>query len=211
MKYRLVVQQTALRKREEVPPFSSGRPHPIADRQKIMTLLEHPKIVELVRDCTRALFDTMMDAAPEELPDYRTSIVEDSQESVLCLIGFSGEVVGSGSLHCSAGCACRLASALLMGDYRKVDAEVLDAVAEITNMIVGNFKTAIEDSLGVIGISTPTVIYGQSYSARNFGASEWAVVPFRYHGFEFDVRISVQQDPVQVRKGQNNGAALGAR
>ncbi len=159
-----------------------------------MDMLDPADVVNLVRESTRTLFETMMDAVPEPLPDYRTSTVKDSHESVFCLIGFSGEMMGSGSLHCPGECAIRLASALLLGEYSEVDAEVLDAVAEVTNMIVGNFKTAVEEHHGVIGISTPTVIYGQQYAARNFGASEWIVVPFRYHDCEFDVRISLQPD-----------------
>jgi len=157
-------------------------------------MLEASAVVELVRDSTHTLFETMMDAVPEPLPDYRTSTVRDNQESIFCLIGFSGEMMGSGSLHCSGECAMRLASALLMGEYGEVDAEVLDAVAEVTNMIIGNFKTAVEEGYGAIGISTPTVIYGQQYAARNFGASDWIVIPFRYHNTEFDVRISLQPD-----------------
>lgn len=161
--------------------------------------LETAVVVELVRQNTKTLFETMLDAVPAPLPDYRTSLVQDSQESVFCLIGFSGEMVGSGSLHCSGPCAARLASSLLMSEFEAVDAEVLDAVAEITNMIVGNFKTSIDESYGAISISTPTVIYGQQYAARNFGASEWIVVPFLYHGMEFDVRISLQPDRAQQR------------
>lgn len=163
-------------------------------------ILEAGAIVNLVRETTGTLFETMMSGTPEPLPDYRTGTVEEDRESVFCLIGFSGEVVGSGSLHCSGACAMRLASALLMGEYERVDAEVLDAVAEVTNMIVGNFKTALEDDLGAIGISTPTVIYGQQYAARNFGASEWIVVPFRYEGEEFDIRISLQSDKAMKQR-----------
>lgn len=165
-----------------------------------MGVLESSTVVELIRDSTRTLFETMMDAVPEPLPDYRTSTVKDSNESVFCLIGFSGEMMGSGSLHCSGACARKLASALLMGEYPQVDAEVLDAVAEVTNMILGNFKTAVEERHGIIGISTPTVIYGQQYAARNFGASDWIVVPFRYHDTEFDVRMSLQPDKAGKRR-----------
>jgi len=151
-------------------------------------------VVAVVRAATRTLFDTMIGGVAEELPEYRTSTVVEDEESIFCLIGFSGQMVGSGSLHCSRKCALQLASALLLTPYEEVDAEVLDAVAEITNMIVGNFKTAMEDDYGVLGISTPTVIYGQRYAARNFGSCEWVVVPFRYEEQDFDIRISLQPD-----------------
>ncbi|MCW5966285.1 MAG: chemotaxis protein CheX [Bryobacterales bacterium] len=165
-----------------------------------MGVIESETVVELIRESTRTLFETMMDAIPEPLPVYRISTVRDSHESVFCLIGFSGEMMGSGSLHCSGACARQLASALLMGEYLEVDAEVLDAVAEVTNMIIGNFKTAVEERHGVIGISTPTVIYGEQYAARNFGASDWIVVPFRYHDTEFDLRVSLQPDKARTRR-----------
>lgn len=164
-----------------------------------MVSFSHEQVVGLVRETTRTLFETMLSGNVESLPAYRTSTVEDHVESVFCLIGFTGDYVGSGSLHCSGKCALRLASALLMTEYESVDDDVLDAVAEITNMIVGNFKTSLEDTVGVIGISTPTVIFGHQYAARNFGASEWTVVPFTVDGDSFDVRISLQPNKEMER------------
>jgi chemotaxis protein CheX len=86
--------------------------------------------------------------------------------------------VGSGSLACSAGCAAKIASALLMAPYAAIDEDVLDAVAEVTNMIIGNVKTALESKLGAMGLSTPTVIYGRNFQTRSSGTQEWTVVPF---------------------------------
>ena len=40
---------------------------------------------------------------------------------------------------------------------------MLDAVAEVTNMIIGNVKTVLESRLGAMGLSTPTVIYGRNF------------------------------------------------
>lgn len=165
----------------------------------MMATISHEMIVDLVRETTGTLFATMLSGELASLPAYRTSKVEDHEESVFCLIGFTGDYVGSGSLHCSGACAMRLAAGLLMAEYTRVDEEVLDAVAEVTNMIVGNVKTNLEDTVGVIGISTPTVIFGHQYAARNFGASEWTVVPFTIDGLPFDVRVSLQQNREMLR------------
>ena len=159
-----------------------------------METFTHDQVVELVRDTTRTLFETMLSGELVALPGYRSSKVEEYEESVFCLIGFTGDYVGSGSLHCSGACAVRLASSLLMTEFEKVDEEGLDAIAEITNMIVGNFKNALEETVGVIGISTPTVIFGHQYAARNFGASEWTAVPFTVDGDAFDVRIRLEKN-----------------
>lgn len=159
-----------------------------------MSPFSHDDIVQLVRGTTQSLFETMLSGELAQQPDYRTSKVEEHDESVFCLIGFTGDYVGSGSLHCSGECAIRLASSLLMTEFTAVDEDVLDAVAEITNMIVGNFKTSLEEKVGVVGISTPTVIFGRHYAARNVGASEWTVVPFTMDGLPFDVRIRLEKN-----------------
>ena len=65
-------------------------------------------------------------------------------DGVVCLIGMAGEWTGTGTISCSAEFACRIASQMLMAEYAVVDAEVLDAVAEVANMILGNVKTSLE-------------------------------------------------------------------
>ena len=97
---------------------------------------------------------------------------------MVSLIGLAGSWVGTGSLACSANCAAKIASALLMTPYTAIDEDVLDAVAEVTNMIIGNVKTALESRLGAMGLSTPTVIYGSNFQTRSSGSQEWTVVPF---------------------------------
>ena len=47
--------------------------------------------------------------------------------------------------------ACKMASHLLLTEYGAVDEDVLDAVAEVTNMIIGNVKTTLENRLGADG------------------------------------------------------------
>ena len=70
---------------------------------------------------------------------------------VVSLIGLAGAWVGSGSLSCSADFACKIASQLLMTEYTADHEDVLDAVAEVTNMIIGNVKTALEKPPGSDG------------------------------------------------------------
>ena len=79
-----------------------------------------------------------------------------------------------------------------MTPYDAIDEDVLDAVAEVTNMIIGNVKTALENRLGAMGLSTPTVIYGRNFQTRSSGNQEWTVVPFDA-GERADVRASVHR------------------
>jgi hypothetical protein len=66
-------------------------------------------------------------------------------------------------------------SPFLMSEFDAIDDEVLDAVAGITNMIVGNVKTALEEKLGAMGLTTPTASMDRC-AARE--STKWTVVPF---------------------------------
>jgi CheY-specific phosphatase CheX len=43
---------------------------------------------------------------------------------------------------------------------------VLDAFAELIDMIIGNVKTALEEHLGPMGMSVPTVVHGKNFTTR---------------------------------------------
>ena len=119
---------------------------------------------------------------------YTQKDVLGSADGVMSLIGLAGSWTGSGSIICSPECACKLASQLLMTDYQAVNHEVLDAVAELTNMIVGSFKTLIEERTGPLGLSIPSVVYGRNFTIRN-GADEWTVIPVRSQDEQMEIRI----------------------
>jgi chemotaxis protein CheX len=140
--------------------------------------ISQAELVEAIQAATNEVFTTMLNlsVAPGEVFVEKEEPVPSS--GVVSLIGLAGSWVGSGSLACSAACAAKIASALLMAPYSGIDEDVLDAVAEVTNMIIGNVKTALENRLGAMGLSTPTVIYGRNFQTRSSGTQEWTVVPF---------------------------------
>ena len=77
----------------------------------------------------------------------------------------------------------------MMCEYTSVNEEVLDAVAEVTNMIMGNVKTSLEEDLGAMGLSIPTVVYGRNFSSRTVGKQEWSVVPFKVGTEDLEVQV----------------------
>jgi chemotaxis protein CheX len=70
-----------------------------------------------------------------------------------------------------------------------VNEDVLDAVAEVSNMIIGNVKTFLEDRLGSMALSIPTVVFGRNYQTRSAHVLQWTVVPFRSGGEIMEVRF----------------------
>ncbi|HTP85853.1 MAG TPA: chemotaxis protein CheX [Bryobacteraceae bacterium] len=122
--------------------------------------------------------------------------VDDSagtESGILALLGLAGAWVGTGSISCSAEMACRIASQMLMSEYPAVNDEVLDAIAEVANMVIGNIKTKLEEKLGSMALSTPTVIYGRNFETRRVGSREWVSVPFPCEGGVVNVQICLAE------------------
>lgn len=143
--------------------------------------ISHDEIIEAVRRATEDVFSTMLGLEvrmEESFTDKGASGT--AAAGVVSLIGIAGAWAGTGSISCSAEFACSLSAALLSSEHGKLDEEVLDSVAEITNMVIGNLKTTLEEKLGVsLGLSTPTVIFGKNFQTRSGRSQEWLVIPFR--------------------------------
>jgi chemotaxis protein CheX len=80
-----------------------------------------------------------------------------------------------------------------------IDEEVLDVVAEVTNMVVGNIKNGLEPETGPLAISVPTVIHGKNFQFRNGGGLRGAAISFLTEGESFEIRISLA--PTQEQHG----------
>jgi chemotaxis protein CheX len=136
------------------------------------------RLVELVRQSTRAVFGTMLGIDLDD-GEARTAVsAPEPVDGVVAIIGLAGRWVGSGTFSCSAEAAKKISGQMLMQEFTAVDADVLDAVGEVTNMILGNVKTSLEEEYGAMGLSIPTVIYGRNFTTRSVGRNEWTVVPF---------------------------------
>jgi chemotaxis protein CheX len=166
-----------------------------------MSSINHDQLVALVRESTENVFETMLGQSVATGEAYLDSVASSSSNGVVSFIGLAGAWIGTGSIACTATCACRIASQLMMSEYSAVDEEVLDAVAEVTNMILGNVKTALEERLGPMGLSIPTVIYGRNFKSRTVGKQEWTVVPFDCYGERLEVQVCLAEhrDPQRTR------------
>ncbi len=168
--------------------------------------LTHNDIVDIVRAATDDVCTTMLGMTPEQQAAYRDTAAVLSSNGVVSLIGLAGTWVGTGSISCSAGLACTLASRLMLTDYDAVTDDVLDAVAEVTNMIIGNVKTALEEHLGPMGLSIPTVIHGRNFTSRTVGTQDWTIVPCLLEGELLEVQVCLASNH---DKGRANLALAG--
>jgi chemotaxis protein CheX len=170
-----------------------------------MELLDRDVIIEAIRTATQEVFFTMLGMEMEPGDAHVETTESDPAEGVMSLIGLAGDWAGTGSVGCSAAFACKISSQLLMTELSGVDGEVLDAIAEITNMIIGNVKTNLEDRLGPMGLSIPTVVFGKNFTMKSVGSNEWIVVPFLYGKEQMDVKICLSPNRKRARKSVRPG------
>jgi chemotaxis protein CheX len=110
-------------------------------------------------------------------------------DGIVSFIGLAGSWAGTGSVICSPASACRICSLMLMTETPCVDADVLDAVAELTNMIIGSVKNDLEAHVGPLGLSIPTVVFGKNFKTRSACADDWTVVKFPWEGETLTVKL----------------------
>lgn len=157
--------------------------------------VRHDKLVELITRATREVFGTML-ALDVELVDAKLCAHGENSGGggVMSLIGFAGPWVGTGSFSCTPNMACRVANALLGSEHLAVEEDVLDAIAEMTNMILGNVKTELEEIIGPMLLSVPTVIYGRNFTTRTTMMQSWTWVSFEQDGERFEVKVCLTQN-----------------
>ncbi len=151
--------------------------------------MNHDKLTQLVRQSTRDVFGTMLGIELLDADAYIQESAPGPSEGVMALVGLAGQWAGSGTFSCSAASARQIAGQLLMQPYEAIDEEVLDAIGEVTNMVLGNVKTSLEEELGPMGLSIPTVIYGRNFTTRSVAKSRWSVVPFVCMGERVEVHL----------------------
>ena len=81
------------------------------------------------------------------------------------VIGLTGEARGAVVISMKEDLALRLTSILTGTDHKSLDADVVDAVGEIINIIAGNAKQQLEEDFRLV-ISLPTIIKGKEHSVN---------------------------------------------
>jgi len=159
------------------------------------------EIVEWVTHSTNEVFSTMLGMQAQ----FGEHFIEDPGKGltmgVIGIIGLVGEWTGTAVVSCSSPLACKIANTLFMQEYPSVTDEVLDAVAEMTNMIIGNLKNSLETKLGQMGLSIPAVVFGRNFATRRSGKESWYVIQFVVDGERFDVQLCIAPSQAGVLTG----------
>jgi chemotaxis protein CheX len=146
----------------------------------------------LVNSITQAaikVFSTMLGLEIQAVESLVEKGMPEATDGLVSFIGLAGTWAGTGSLACSKELGCRVCSQMLMTESSSIDEEVLDCVAEITNMIIGSVKTDLEAVVGPLGLSIPTVVFGRNFTTKSAGSTDWIVVRFRCESETMSVKM----------------------
>jgi len=92
-------------------------------------------------------------------------MTKDNQESdwdISGIIGLSGQISGAVAISMKDIVAYQLTKILTGADHSSFDADVIDAVGEIINIIAGNIKKEFEEAFRT-AISLPSIVQGKGH------------------------------------------------
>lgn len=140
------------------------------------------------------LFKTMLgcEARRGELSLARTSAFS---HEVIALIGLSGIVRGTVALSFPTRTALHMVNRLLGVETIGVTDEVLDAVAELVNIVAGGAKAKLNHETAMpISLSLPTVVQGREFTVEYPSYAKWLDVPFTSELGPFTLRVIFESD-----------------
>jgi chemotaxis protein CheX len=150
---------------------------------------------EVLLDGAKEVFETMVFMALAE------SGPEDAELSGMTLLGsitFKGDMEGCLGVCCDEMCARTIAANMLGMDGDEVGGEdISDAMGEIANMVMGAVKSRIQDEVGTIEVSIPSVVQGRELKKTQGEGTEMVKVKVNIeeeHSAEFSLLFRLAND-----------------
>ena len=120
----------------------------------------------------------------------------DLQFEISGVIGLSGSAVGTVVLSFSENVALQAAGTMLMMEMTEINADVIDAVGELTNMVAGAAKAQLEHLQ--LSISLPNVITGKGHEVRFPSNVRPIVMPFDSDWGPLTLEVGLSDVPAAV-------------
>ena len=142
-----------------------------------------------VLDCAvKEVFQIMLQKDLTSLPEPENGAVS---ADTTAMVGLAGALCGVLSIRCSSATAERVAGAMLGTPKAVSPREVADALAEICNMVAGNFKAKISLLADRCMLSVPTVIRGEDYEMITVAEGDRISILLDYEGSPLWVKLAI--------------------
>ena len=104
---------------------------------------------------------------------------------VSAVIGLSGAVKGAIIVSMKTELAVKVTEMLTSEKHTEIDADVIDAIGEINNIISGNIKPKVPNGEKIV-ISIPTIIKGKEHSIA-WPSKQTRILCIPYKAFDNDI------------------------
>ena len=112
------------------------------------------------------------------------------------IIGIAGDkLTGNLMLSFDAPSICEIVSKMLMEDFAEVNDEVVDAVGELTNMVMGGAKRIFNEDGHVFDMATPIMLVGKDIDIKQLGKDPVILVPFDTEKGRFVIEATLTERP----------------
>lgn len=113
-------------------------------------------------------------------------------DTLLILIGFTGEMRGQAMIAFENAVACDIASKMIMMPITEMDELAKSAICELGNMIMGNTATIFSTKGIAIDITPPTVGTGTVSFSTTYASN--ICIPLEYEGKIIEINIAIKGD-----------------
>lgn len=107
-------------------------------------------------------------------------------------IGITGYASGVMSLTLYEPVILKIVNNMLSENYTKLNADIADAVGELTNMIAGQARAELSNIGMNFKASTPTVVMGKGHRVQHVTSSPILAIPFTTDEGSLVVEISLE-------------------
>jgi flagellar motor switch protein FliN/FliY len=122
-------------------------------------------------------------------------------------LNFAGKVTGIFNTQITFDFGRLMASSLLGMEPEEVESgtEIRDLVAEITNIVGGNLKSALNDSGYPCVLSTPSITFGTDFSIKSLNMDR-----FDRYAFQKDDQVLIIEVGLKEQEGADSGIDFGS-
>lgn len=109
------------------------------------------------------------------------------------VIGLTGERNGSVSVSFAEKCILKIVSNMLGEEYSVVNDDIKDAVGELTNMISGQARKALDGIGYSFHAAIPTVVVGKNHIISHISSGPMIAIPFDTADGPFTIEVCFDQ------------------
>jgi chemotaxis protein CheX len=159
-------------------------------------------------DATKNVFETMVYTSLEcDKPSLKNTSV--SYGDVTVLMGLNGKVKvdsvempfrGMLVLCFPMATYLKVASAMLMSEFKEFGPDINDVGAEISNIITGNAKRTLRTMGYLIEMCIPSTVHGKDYVISYPNQSKIVVIPVKCSHGDFNIELAYQD--TSLKEGQ---------